>query len=56
MDQALAFLMAERGVKHQLTGALDVIADQCPGVQAQSRRRQMQVIDSVFRQGFKQAA
>ncbi len=34
-DQALAFVVCQARVEHQLAGAEQMIADQCPGIQAQ---------------------
>ncbi|MNF19369.1 hypothetical protein D3C80_2241120 [compost metagenome] len=43
-------------MEHQLAGGLLVIADQRPGVQAEPRIRQMQVIQGPARQVFQVAA
>jgi hypothetical protein len=43
-------------VKHQLAGAAQVIADQCPGIQAQLRVRQAEVVHGLAWQVFQAAA
>ncbi len=34
-DQAFAFTVGQAWVEHQLAGAVHMVADQCPGIQAQ---------------------
>ncbi|MNY03158.1 hypothetical protein D3C86_1357630 [compost metagenome] len=49
LNQALTFAVDQRRVKHQFAGGLLVIADQRPGVQAETCIRQLQVVQ---RQGW----
>jgi len=56
LDQALAFSGVEAGVEQQLAGARPVVIDQRPGVQAEARIRQVQVIPGLARQALQMAA
>src|SRR5690606_35412121 len=54
--QAAALGLAGFGMEHQLAGAAQVIADQCPGIEAETRIAQIQIVGSYSRQALQAAA
>ncbi|MNR20736.1 hypothetical protein D3C85_1375930 [compost metagenome] len=55
-DQALTLAVGQGRVEHQLTAQRQVVADQCPAVQAETRVGQMEVVTGLARQALQMSA